>query len=116
MVKRSMCTKFQVCIVFRLARRSCTNQQPTDPQTYITSENWNILDQKQTKTNNKNKKIRISVNGLLGDNPSYRYSLDYQEEELARFWTLPWGRGLLVSENHTVYLSKLLRTQVQTVS
>ena len=60
-------------------------------------------------------KIRISVNGLLGDNPTYRYSLDYQEEELARFWTLPWGRGLLVSENHTVYLSKLLRTQVQTV-
>ena len=31
---------------------------------------------------------------------------------------IPWTtrRGLLVSKNHTVYFSKLLRTQVQTVS
>ena len=41
MVLGSVCTKYQVCIVFRLARRSRTTH---NQQTYIASENRNILD------------------------------------------------------------------------
>ena len=40
MVEGSVCTKLQVCIVFRLVRRSRTNQQTDRP-----TENRNILEQ-----------------------------------------------------------------------